>query len=237
MTLLKQSFLCAGLLVVTAFGCAAQTAPKGAAPASNAAPAVAVKTNTLGEIALFDGKTLKGWAVSDFASKGPVSVTNGQIHLGSGYMTGVNWTGDIPRMNYEISLDAKRVEGSDFFCGLTFPVETNYCSFVVGGWGGGVVGLSSLDGDDASQNETTKYLTFTNGQWYHIRLRVIPGKIQAWIDNEQMVDVETEDRRLSVRLEMESSAPLGVATWNTGSALRNIKLKHLNPDDFKRRRR
>jgi hypothetical protein len=101
------------------------------------------------------------------------------------------------------------------------------CSLIVGGWGGGVVGLSSVDGDDASQNETTQYMQFENNRWYHIRLRVTPDRIQAWIDKEQVVNLKTEDRRLSVRLEVEASKPLGIATWNTAAALRNIQLKQL----------
>ena len=58
-------------------------------------------------------------------------------------MTGITWTNEVPTNNYEISLEAMRVEGSDFFCALTFPVGNDPCSFIVGGWGGGVVGLSS----------------------------------------------------------------------------------------------
>ena len=37
-------------------------------------------------------------------------------------LTGITWTGDLPRLGYEIEVQAKRVSGSDFFCGLTFPV-------------------------------------------------------------------------------------------------------------------
>ena len=37
---------------------------------------------------------------------------------------------------------------------------------------GGVVGLSSIGGFDASENETTQFVEFKNGQWYKIRLRV-----------------------------------------------------------------
>src|SRR4030095_13557208 len=107
------------------------------------------------EIKLFDGKTLTGWALTDFAGHGTVGVEARKLALGSVIMTGVNWTSDIPRMNYEISLEAMRVDGSDFFCGLTFPVGEDPCSLIVGGWGGGVVGLSSLDGEDAANNETT----------------------------------------------------------------------------------
>ena len=177
--------------------------------------------------ALFDGKTLTGWQPTDFAGAGSVTVTNGEIHLGMGYMTGINWTGAVPEMNYEISLEAMRTDGSDFFCGLTFPVGTEPCSFIVGGWGGGVVGLSSIDGEDASQNETTQFMQFQNNRWYKIRLRVEPARIQAWIDEEQVVNFETADRRFSVRLEVEASRPLGIATWNTAAALRNLQLKRL----------
>ena len=176
---------------------------------------------------LFDGKTLTGWKEADFAGTGPVQVTDGRIVLGMGAMTGVTWSNIalLPRMNYEVQCEAMRVEGSDFFCGLTFMVGTNPCSLIVGGWGGGLVGLSSLDGDDASSNETTKHMSFDNGKWYAIRLRVTPNKIQAWINNEKVVDVDTTDRRISVRYEVEPSIPLGFSTWSTTGALRNIRLK------------
>lgn len=156
-----------------------------------------------------------------------MTVSNGQVHLGMGQMTGITWTNSLPRMGYEISLDAMRVDGSDFFCGLTFPVDKSPCSLIIGGWGGGVVGLSSVNGEDASQNETTSYMNFANKKWFHIRLRVEPGKIQAWIDEDRVVNLETTDKTFSIRIEMESSAPLGIATWNTAAALKNIQMKKL----------
>jgi hypothetical protein len=179
--------------------------------------------------ALFDGKTLQGWQSTDFAGRGTVTVENGEIRIGLGYMTGITLTNtnDLPRMNYEVSLDAMRVDGSDFFCGLTFPVGKDSCSFIVGGWGGGVVGLSSIDSEDASQNETTSYLNFVSKKWFHIRVRVEPEKIQAWIDEDRVVNLETTGKRIGIRLEMESCVPLGVATWNTAAALKNIQIKKL----------
>ena len=61
----------------------------------------------------------------------------------------------FPKVDYEVNLDAKRVAGNDFFCGITFPVGKRFCSLIVGGWGGATVGLSSIDGKDAAENETT----------------------------------------------------------------------------------
>jgi len=176
---------------------------------------------------LFDGKTLSGWKESDFAGRGEVSVKDGQIILGTGAMTGVTWTNDLPRIDYEVSLDAMRVEGSDFFCGLTFPVNKDPCSLIVGGWGGGVVGLSSLDGQDAANNETTHYMNFQTGRWYNVRLRVTGTNITAWIDNAKLVEADITGKSVSIRLEVEASKPLGIASWSTTAALRNIKLRRL----------
>jgi hypothetical protein len=159
-------------------------------------------------------------------------VTNGEIILRTGYMTGITWTneGDLLRMNYEIALEAKRVDGSDFFCALTFPVAKDPCTLVVGGWGGSLVGLSSLDGEDAANNETTKTMEFKQDRWYRIRVQVRPKRLMAWIDEDKMVDVDTTDRRIGIRMECEPCVPLGVATYSTTGALRNIKDRPLPPE-------
>lgn len=178
---------------------------------------------------LFDGKSLDGWKPTKFGGEGEVEVAAGEIILRAGNpMTGITWTGEHPKMNYEVSLEAKRVDGSDFFCGLTFPVGDKPCTFVVGGWGGGVIGLSSLDGFDASENETTRYQEFENGKWHKIRVRVTKGKIEAWLDDKQMADVETDGRRISIRPEVELSRPLGISSFSTTAALRDIKITRLD---------
>lgn len=178
---------------------------------------------------IFDGKTLAGWKVTDFGGGGEVTVKDGELRLGMGNdLTGVNFTGAMPRMNYELALEAQRVEGSDFFCGLTIPYGETHCTFIIGGWGGGLVGLSSIDGSDASENDTTKFKKFDKGRWYKIRVRVTPAKIEAWIDDEQMLDVETKDKKIEMRLgDIELSKPCGIATFRTQAALRGIRLRPL----------
>lgn len=178
---------------------------------------------------LFDGENLGYWTSTPFGGEGPVHIEDGQIVLEMGEtLTGITWTGpDLPRINYEISLEARRLDGHDFFCGLTFPVGESSCSLIVGGWGGSVVGLSSLDGMDASENETTRTMSFERGRWYLIRVRVTEGALEAWIDDRKMVDVSTEGRQIWIRPEVDLSRPLGVATWITRSALRNLRLRRL----------
>jgi hypothetical protein len=185
-------------------------------------------------ISLFDGQSLQGWKVTEFGGQGEVRVEDGSIYLDLGSdMTGITLDPSvkIPRMNYEISLQAKRVVGGDFFCGLTFPVEKDYCSLIVGGWGGGLVGLSSLDGKDASNNETSSWQNFENNHWYAIKLWVQPERIRAWIDQKLIVDAITKDRRLSVRPEVKLSQPLGFSTWRTAANIKNIQVRSLAPNE------
>ncbi|HEY2584197.1 MAG TPA: DUF1080 domain-containing protein [Tepidisphaeraceae bacterium] len=178
---------------------------------------------------LFDGKTLGHWKSTEFGGEGEAKVENGQLLLTHGEtLTGVTWQGAVPaKMNYEIELDAQRVDGSDFFCGLTFPFNATSASLILGGWGGGVCGISCIDDNDAARNDTTSVHAFKAGQWYHVRLRVTPERIEAWVDKEQIVDADVKGKKISVRGEVEASQPLGIATYQTTGAIKNIRLKKL----------
>jgi hypothetical protein len=234
-------------------GCAAPStsappaAPSKAPVAATSAPATqspAVEPDSLSKLAaiptpafegegwqdLFDGQTLKGWAETHFSGRGEVQVQEGLVLAKMGDpFTGLNFTNDFPKINYELALDAARVEGSDFFCALTVPVNDSFCSLIVGGWGGALVGISSLDGMDASENETSKYVTFQQRKWYRIRLRVTSDRIEGWIDQEKLIDVVTTGRKISLRPgEIEESKPFGIACWQTTAAWRNIKVRHVD---------
>jgi hypothetical protein len=184
---------------------------------------------------LFDGKSLAGWKSTNFGGEGEVSVKAGVIVLENGNdMTGITFAGkDFPKIDYEVTLEGKRVKGNDFFCTTTFPVGDDFCSFVVGGWGGNVVGLSRIDGRDAVENDTTQGKDFKLDQWYRIRIRVTKQKIQAWIDKDQMVDLETKGKKITIRGECESSKPFGVATWRTEGAVRDIRVRLLSDAEKK----
>lgn len=186
---------------------------------------------------LFDGRGLGPWRASAFDSQTEVRVEPGFRGEGpaivvprSTYLAGINLdpATPLPRMNYELTLEAMKLEGGDFFCGLTFPVATSACTLIVGGWGGGVTGISCIDNSDASDNETTTGRTYETGRWYRIRVRVTPAKLEAWIDDEQVVDFETTGRKLDLRFgDIKHSLPLGLAAYETGAAYRNIRLRPL----------
>ncbi|GIT30723.1 MAG: hypothetical protein Ct9H300mP1_27690 [Planctomycetaceae bacterium] len=146
---------------------------------------------------LFDGKSLAGWKKTKFGGEAEVIVRNGQMILQTGAdMTGVTWNRDKPPPDGTTRCPGRdAVEGHDFFCGLTFRVGKAPCSLILGGWGGGVWGLSSIDGFDASENDPTGYHEFQNGRWYRVRLRVTRQRITGWIEAKRSSTSNSRDAR------------------------------------------
>jgi len=182
---------------------------------------------------LFDGRSLGKWKVIDvfdYSRHGEVSARDGRIVLEKGQpATGIKWTGPFPKIDYEVTFEAMRVEGDDFFCGMTFPVGESALTLVLGGWGGPVVGLSSIDGEPAVENETCLHVDFKKGHWYRVRLRVAEPRIEVWIDREKVIDLATQDRKFTLYWSMEPALPFGIATWRTTGAVRDIRVRRLEP--------
>ena len=210
-------------------------------------------------IPLFDGKTLDGWSVSKIDADKKAEVTDGVIIVGRNDLaSGIKYDKPFPKSNYEIMYQAKRAKGYDFFGTITFPVKESHCSFVNGGWSGTVFGLSSINGYDASENETTAFYVFKDKQWYQFRVCVSDDRIKVWLypvdkdgkileadkDDSQAVataqkdiekpkvDLELKDKRMTTRLEVTFFKPLGISTWNTEGHLRDIKYRELTPKEI-----
>ncbi len=183
-------------------------------------------------VSLFDGKSLSGWRpfedLDDPGRYGKVGVEEGSMVLeAGGPMTGIAWSGDLPRDRYEIRLEGRRLEGGDFFCGLTFPVGDAYLTWILGGWGGSVVGLSNIDGRSAEENETTTVKSFEEKRWYKLRLQVTPARVEAWIDGERAFSLERPGHRFTIWWQQEPGRPLGLTAYRTKAELRGIELRRL----------
>lgn len=183
---------------------------------------------------LFNGKSLKGWTPTDYAGNSEIEYEKNFkgkpaliIPLGE-LLAGVNYTNPVPKTNFEVELEAMKLTGNDFWCGLTFPVGETHATLIMGGWGGALVGISSLDGSDASENDTTEYIRFDDNIWYKVRLRVTPKKIETWLDDTKLIDQSIENRRVHMRFgEIELSAPFGLATFQTTTAYRKVRVRRL----------
>ncbi len=244
-----------------------------------------------GWLSLFNGKDLSGWEETDYAGRGNVKVQNGELHIENGLViTGVTYTNKtaLPKTNYEIEYEAKKLNGTDFFGLLTFPVGDAHASLVTGGWGGAVTGISSINSMDASENNTTVYLKFNKDHWYKFRLSVTPDNLSVWMTPKehliplnatvasvvksyqedaakagqtltadqaesalrainpkldenipardtiyfpgeaQIINETIKDKVVNMRVgEIELSAPLGFATFQTYGVLRNIRIRRI----------
>ncbi len=191
--------------------------------------ALAASAAWAGPTALFNGKDLTGWIAAPIPGCGTVNViSNGIVECGVGDpMSGIAYTNTPPSMNYELSLEALRAEGSDFFIALTIPVEKSFCTVIIGGWGGCLCGLSSFDYSDASENQWAEGVRLDNNRWYTLRVRVSPGVLQIFLDTDlYTARIEYEDAsRLSLRTgDIEKTKPLGLATYRTRALWRNFTL-------------
>ena len=177
---------------------------------------------------LFDGKSLDGWQSATKDQGGKVTVGTGSIVLDAphGYSRIVT-TKPMPKINYELSIVAKRIGGLNF-CSTDFSVNDTGCTFIVGGYGDDTVGLGMVDGLPAKENETTRHVRFENDRWYTIRLQVTDDRIRGWIDNEAIVDLRTSSRKL---LPCEPKRiPLGIYAWQGKAVIRSIRLRQLKPE-------
>jgi hypothetical protein len=188
------------------------------------------------EVALLDAAHFDLWTAAEIPDEGAVAVEENRLTLHPGQpMTGVRFTGDwealrLPWIQYCLTFDARRTEGQDFFATCTFPVgSAERClTLVIGGWGGGLVGISNIDHLDASENSTRGEMRFENHQWYRVRLEVRADDLQVWIDDRPMVNTSIKGRHLSLRSgEIDRCVPLGFATWRTTGEVRELKIQRL----------
>ncbi len=141
----------------------------------------------------------------------------------------------FPTDEYEISWEGIRLDGSDFFAALTFPVgsEEQCASFIAGGWGGWAIGISCIDGLFANENETTCSLPFESNQWYAFALQVNRHAIRAFIDADEKFHIALKGKKIGMHPgEIRKATPLGFASYNTKGAVRNVRIRSLKPGEL-----
>jgi len=178
---------------------------------------------------LFSGTARQGWQPIAFYTPSTFTVLpSNTIACARGKpLSGIVYTNAVPTMNYEVTLEAMRVEGSDFFVGLTLPIGKSFFTVIVGGWGGTLCGISSFDYDDASQNPWSESVALENNRWYTLRVRITPGVLQVFLnDTLYRARVEFDDAaRFSLRPgEIEKSKPFGLTTYETAAHWRNLRI-------------
>jgi len=181
------------------------------------------RVETAAWVDLFDGASLEGIDVTRFGGEGEVWIKEGQVILESGMLlTGIGWPSLELPASFDLEVTAARLSGTDFFCALTFPVGTEHATAVLGGWGGATTGLSCVDGEDASDNETRTFRDYKDGQAYVLRVSVDERSVSATLDGETLFSVD-RNRRFEVRPEVRLSCPVGIASFATRASISGVR--------------
>lgn len=184
---------------------------------------------------LFSIPQIEKWEEAKmFKSGGITRETDGFTLKEGSPMTGIvfpSWLTDgLPVADYAINYEAMRVRGGDFFGSVTFPVrdEKTFVTFVLGGWGGSQVGLSCIDGYDASENTTGSSQRFENGRWYRVRIEVRPKEIKVLLDGRPIILTNIAGRTLGLRSgEIDQCVPFGFASYGTEGRMRACVVEKL----------
>lgn len=184
---------------------------------------------------LLEAELATAWQPAGIPEEGMVQVESAELSVGIGLpMTGAKFTSwnlaGLPDTDYVIDYETMRAEGEDIFGMCTFPVGSHqaHATFVIGGWGGTLTGISSIDFKDASENQTRGEQTFENDRWYRVRIEVRPDTLRAWVDDRPVVNASIKGRQVTLRPGfIDHCLPFGFATWNTRAKIRRVVIRRL----------
>jgi hypothetical protein len=184
---------------------------------------------------LLEPPLAQGWKPAGIPDEGGMEIAEGVLTVRAGQpMTGAVFTvwekAGLPATGYAVTYEAMRVEGEDIFGMATFPVGSHesHATFVLGGWGGTVTGISSIDFKDASENQTRGEQVFENGRWHQVRLEVRSEDLRAWVNGRPAVNASIKGRKVTLRPGfIDHCVPFGFATWGTTGKIRNVEVRRL----------
>ena len=183
-----------------------------------------------GWVRLFDGTSLNGWRVSNAgpeARHGAVRADAGRLLLPRGEPgTAVEWQGEFPTDDYELRLEAMRVDGGEDFCNISVPVGGESCTVIVGA-SGSIVGIGDVDGTHYRKNLARARVEFQNGRWYNLRVRVTRAKFEAWVEGRKLVSLARARHSFSPQENRPVARAVALATWETTGAVRNVRVRSL----------
>jgi hypothetical protein len=168
---------------------------------------------------LFDGRSLDGWTPS-----GSARVENGSLILENGRFAGLATTRSVPKIGYEVAVEAMRLTGKDF-ASLVFPVHEMRCGLTVGGFSGDVVGFGNVNGlsPGGPQCPLDRRIVLEANRWYTVRLRVTAERITVWLDNRFVMALNP--RGCTFEALGPPLRPLGVFAAGGKAAFRSVRLR------------
>ncbi|MBI9016357.1 MAG: DUF1080 domain-containing protein [Phycisphaerae bacterium] len=129
--------------------------------------------------------------------------------------------GDTLWNDFELTLEAKKIEGSEGFLILfRAPDSENFYWFNIGGWGNTQHAIQKEV--NGNRSTITSHITgsINTDQWYNIRILCEGNNFKAYLDDVKIFDYTDIDNPIS-------AGAVGVGTWSTKARFRNIQVKNL----------
>ena len=125
--------------------------------------------------------------------------------------------GDDKWGDYELSLEARKIEGAEGFIVMFRAADTGRFYWVnFGGWGNREHGIQKSGGAMGKHAEGT----IEKGKWYKVRIRCEGSRFQAFLDDQRVLDDTDTDGPIL-------KGAIGLNGWNSKVQFRNIKVKDL----------
>ncbi|MEI6603982.1 MAG: family 16 glycoside hydrolase [Verrucomicrobiota bacterium] len=125
--------------------------------------------------------------------------------------------GDEKWGDYELTLEARKIEGSEGFIVMFRAADTGQFYWVnFGGWGNSKHGLQKNGGASGKHAEGI----IEKGRWYKVRIRCEGARIQAFLDDHRVLDDTDTDGPIL-------KGAVGLNGWNSKVQFRKIKVKDL----------
>jgi len=162
----------------------------------------------------------------EYPSKGNWTISEGELKQ-SNLITDVKlFFGSKEWKDYEFTLEAKHTDGYEGFLILVRASnDQNFYWYNIGGWGNTQSAL-----EKETNNNRVIVTDFVEGEvadniWHNIRIRCEGNRIQAWLNDNQVLDFKDKDNP-------HLTGRVGLGSWTTEVNYRNIKIVSLDGSTF-----
>jgi serine/threonine protein kinase len=129
---------------------------------------------------------------------------------------------------YDLSFNIIRSAGTNSFA-IYLPTSCGSVTFELDAWNLGLAGIQALDGLDLRQQDQNFKFSMTNGQSYHLLIKVRKDHVEVEIDGATLYHRDISGKQGSVidLWDLPRKHPLSVGVWNSSMTFSELVLKKI----------